>query len=51
MEDHERRRQPAIAEHLTCVALVAFGIFFVESLLAFFERAAQRGRCEKESEQ
>lgn len=51
MERGEESRDAAVAEDLASIALMAFGIFFVETLFAAFECAAQCGGCNKKCEQ
>ena len=48
MQGGEESGDAAVAKDLTCITLVAFGKFFVETLLALFEGTAQsRGGDEK----
>jgi len=51
MQEGEEGGDSAIAEDLTRVSFVAFGIFFVQSLFALLEGAAQAGGSDEESEQ
>ena len=51
MQEGEESRDASIAEDLTRVAFVAFGVFFVQSLFAFLEGAAQTGGGDEKSEQ
>lgn len=51
MQGGEEGGNATVAKDLTSIALVPFGEFFFKVGFAFFESAAQRGRCDEEGEQ